>query len=82
MGHRGVGVVQVREHDDPVVREDVRDEVVLDERGERSVVRPDGKEGRPRGEADVRDDDGDAVGSAEEGRGGKPMLWNVEFVND
>lgn len=31
MGHSGVGMVEVGEHDDPVVRESVWDKVVLDE---------------------------------------------------
>lgn len=47
VGHRRVGVVKVGEHDDPVVREDIGDQVELDECRERGVVRPDQQESSP-----------------------------------
>lgn len=74
VGHGGVGVVEVGEHDDPVVREQVRDEVVLDKGRDRGVVGPDGEEGDPREEADVGDNDASAVGLAEQRRRRKPVL--------
>lgn len=78
VGHRGVGVVEVGEHDDPVVREDVWDQVELDECRDRGVVRPDGQEGSPRDEANVSDDHTSAIRLAEERRRREPVLWKNE----
>lgn len=47
MRHRRIGMVQEGEHDDPVVGEKVRDEVVLGERGEARLIGPGGEECDP-----------------------------------
>lgn len=74
VGHGGVGVVEESEHDDPVVGEEVGDQVVLGEGGEGGVVGPDGEESNPCGETDVGNNDGDTVRLAEESRRREPVL--------
>lgn len=74
VGHGGIGVVQKGEHDDPVVGEEVRDEVVLGEGGDRGVVGPNGKESHPGGETDVSNDDWNTVRLAEESGRREPVL--------
>lgn len=67
-------MVEEGEHDDPVVGQDVRDEVVLDQGRDRGVVGPDEQEGGPGEKANVSDDDTRAVGLAEQRRRREPVL--------
>jgi hypothetical protein len=54
----GVGVLQIGDHDEPVVRVEVRDTPVLDDGGETShVVTEDGEETAHAEEEGVRDED-------------------------
>jgi hypothetical protein len=45
VGHRWVGVVKIREHHNPVVGEDIRNEVVLHESCDAGIVCPPGEKG-------------------------------------
>lgn len=64
----GVGVVQVGEHDDPVVREDVRHEVELGKVGEADLARPENEGGGHDAQTDVGRDDAVALVGLEERR--------------
>jgi len=52
-----VGVVEVGKHDNPVVGEQVRNEVKFDEVAKANLLGPQVKDGRHNGQADVRSDD-------------------------
>lgn len=65
MGHGGIGVMEVREHDDPVVGDDVGNEVVLGEGGDAGVIGPRSEESDPSGQADISDNNWDTIRLAE-----------------
>lgn len=57
MGHRRIGVVEIGKHHDPVVRKQVRDRVVFDDRGERGQGDPVPDSTGHEGQGDIGDHD-------------------------
>jgi len=84
MGHGGIGVVEESEHDDPVVGEEIRNEIIFGEGGQASLVCPYGEEGDPGAETDVGDNDWDAVALLEECRRWEPVVgsWWVHWATE
>ena len=74
MGHRRVGVVQVREHHNPVVCKDVWNKVVLGKSRDAGIISPNGKEGGPHCQSNVGNNNGDAIRLSEQSRTWEPVL--------
>ena len=74
VGHGRVGVMEVSEHDDPVISKKVRNEVVLYEGRDRGVVCPESENGNPGKKEGIGEDYWDTVRFFEECRGRGPML--------
>lgn len=64
--HRGIRMMEVSEHNDPVICPHVRHEIVFDESRNACVIGPNSKERSPGGKADVGDYNRNTIRFAEQ----------------